>query len=733
MGRFAELLDQEKKTGRFSEILAGEQEGKNAPGLPPSDSGYQQWLSQHGIKEDPNYDTRAAFKAGLKPDERGHLSDEFKMPHHPTFSTESRLSGQNGKVGGEWLPNGGDKWTFKASPWNLKNMPKDQLTQYFDNTEQGNTIQFPDGTNHVGTKAELAGPVAKTALVETPGKEATLLGTKRNIPDRHALAEQLFPDAKVYSDDKGTITVRRGNGDVYNIEDPSFSDVLEPPASLDMATGAEGKQLRTNANTAAGRFGPSTIFGLMTGKALAGPGGGAIQGGATPLLETAIAKMTPGPETTDLGQLGDEVKRGALIGAAVPLGMGKAQSAFSNVGRDIASALGHTPSLAQKAMLALGIGGKATNLPNRAAFNMADEAIPPSAVLADSALKAPAAIAEAQSANPAARQLEENNMASATKGLNIEKGAFVRPEVEANLKNDATQTEVGATENVNRAAQRRLDAKISAEGKVKSAKNDYLDNQEQQAREQSTEEYARQIQEGERRAKIARMDPEDAAKVKPLEPAYPPQPKESFRPPETPELAETARGNMVAKQQAERSKNATANRLAPLEGNQETLPIRAAQVKHDPQVSEALRSRIAGKSMPGEFDEHTIAALKADGSPDAERLMKLDGLGKTLKESAQKVSNAAPKAEPFSVDSLFKRGAKFAAKGAATTIAGPFGLAYWANKGLKNITSDQRALNSILGSPEKLSALYDVIESGLPKAQLNQQLRAFLTSAAVDN
>jgi hypothetical protein len=113
------------------------------------DAAYGQWLQKYGIREDPTYDTRAAFDAGLSPDERGHLGDEFKRPSHPTFSSESRYSNKS-QPGGEWVAVGPDRWAFKASTWNLKNMSREKLMDYFDRVEPGNAIEFPDGTSYVG-------------------------------------------------------------------------------------------------------------------------------------------------------------------------------------------------------------------------------------------------------------------------------------------------------------------------------------------------------------------------------------------------------------------------------------------------------------------------------------------------------------------------------------------------------------------------------------------------------
>jgi hypothetical protein len=92
---------------------------------------------------DPTYDYAGAKAAGVKAGDNGHWPDTYKTPQHPTFSTESKYS-KAGKIGGEWVKQGKD-WLFKASEWNLRNMSREMLMDYFDKVEPGNTIEFPRG------------------------------------------------------------------------------------------------------------------------------------------------------------------------------------------------------------------------------------------------------------------------------------------------------------------------------------------------------------------------------------------------------------------------------------------------------------------------------------------------------------------------------------------------------------------------------------------------------------
>jgi hypothetical protein len=64
--------------------------GYNTPLSDDEEKRFQEWKSQYASKDSgDDYDYRGAWKAGLKPDARGHWPDLFKKPNHPTFSDES--------------------------------------------------------------------------------------------------------------------------------------------------------------------------------------------------------------------------------------------------------------------------------------------------------------------------------------------------------------------------------------------------------------------------------------------------------------------------------------------------------------------------------------------------------------------------------------------------------------------------------------------------------------------
>ena len=107
-------------------------------------SSYEKWKKSFS-PNDPgyDYDYQGAFKAGVKKDARGHLTDKFKKPNHPTFSTQSQYSGKNGNIGGKWQKNSDGSWTFYASETNLKYNDPADLERYFKEREPGNKLVLP--------------------------------------------------------------------------------------------------------------------------------------------------------------------------------------------------------------------------------------------------------------------------------------------------------------------------------------------------------------------------------------------------------------------------------------------------------------------------------------------------------------------------------------------------------------------------------------------------------------
>lgn len=104
--------------------------------------------------ENPDYDLSGyVSKYGIPDQSKGqHLTDEFKLPEHPTFSTFSRYS-QPDMQGGTWQSGGNDRWLFSPSQFNNQMKSPSQFTDYFKQNERKNSfIKLPDGTFVEGSK-----------------------------------------------------------------------------------------------------------------------------------------------------------------------------------------------------------------------------------------------------------------------------------------------------------------------------------------------------------------------------------------------------------------------------------------------------------------------------------------------------------------------------------------------------------------------------------------------------
>ena len=71
-----------------------------------------------------------------------HLTDEFKLPNHITFSTDSKYNTPE-QQGGQWKQESG-KWHFYASPFNLQNTPADKMQEYFRIREPDSVLHLPN-------------------------------------------------------------------------------------------------------------------------------------------------------------------------------------------------------------------------------------------------------------------------------------------------------------------------------------------------------------------------------------------------------------------------------------------------------------------------------------------------------------------------------------------------------------------------------------------------------------
>jgi hypothetical protein len=116
---------------------------------------FGKWLQDAGKEGDlKDYDLRGWWKENGQQDDRGHMTDEFKKPNHPTFSDESKYDGVDGNEGGHW---GGtdEKPTFTPSDANLKNLTADELKSYFARVEPDAELKLPEKASAGGRAATL--------------------------------------------------------------------------------------------------------------------------------------------------------------------------------------------------------------------------------------------------------------------------------------------------------------------------------------------------------------------------------------------------------------------------------------------------------------------------------------------------------------------------------------------------------------------------------------------------
>ena len=101
--------------------------------------GFMSWIEDESKRQGRNllldlgdYDVQGYWLAGERPDERGHGTDTYKKPNHPTFSNESVYHGLDGYYGGSWGNN-----EFVPGKTNLEFRTPEQLAEYFASVEPG--------------------------------------------------------------------------------------------------------------------------------------------------------------------------------------------------------------------------------------------------------------------------------------------------------------------------------------------------------------------------------------------------------------------------------------------------------------------------------------------------------------------------------------------------------------------------------------------------------------------
>lgn len=110
----------------------------NTPIPPERQKAFDSWLAKSGKAKDYyDYDVQGYWLSGAANDPRGHGSDEFKKPNHPTFSVDSKYSTPQ-LPGGIWTDKG-----FIAHPSNFIHQTPDDLKAYFKQVEPGSLLYLP--------------------------------------------------------------------------------------------------------------------------------------------------------------------------------------------------------------------------------------------------------------------------------------------------------------------------------------------------------------------------------------------------------------------------------------------------------------------------------------------------------------------------------------------------------------------------------------------------------------
>jgi hypothetical protein len=130
----------------------------NTPLDDKSESSFQDWMKSTGREGDlKDYDLRGYwqqqnFYGGEDPLDMsaGRLTDEFKKPNHPTFSTESIWHGSAGNEGGVWEQKPDQSWKFTPGATNHEHYTPDELQSHFDQVEPGNELGVPLVPDHGG-------------------------------------------------------------------------------------------------------------------------------------------------------------------------------------------------------------------------------------------------------------------------------------------------------------------------------------------------------------------------------------------------------------------------------------------------------------------------------------------------------------------------------------------------------------------------------------------------------
>lgn len=117
----------------------------NTPIPPDKLHAFNDWVvkkaaatGRNPLNDKYDYDVNGYFLSGEGSDARGHGSDEFKKPNHPTFSNESIYHGRDGYQGGSW---GNGTYTPSQTNINFHGLPA--LSHYFQTVEPDTKLLPP--------------------------------------------------------------------------------------------------------------------------------------------------------------------------------------------------------------------------------------------------------------------------------------------------------------------------------------------------------------------------------------------------------------------------------------------------------------------------------------------------------------------------------------------------------------------------------------------------------------
>ena len=157
LGGYVRIFNEEKDCWTYSknkpqenqEINSFQKGGKTKERKYKTYEEFKNYLGDRGSEKD--YDLKGAYNDDevyfnweneeSKNPGNGHFSDKYKLPNHPTFSTDSKYS-NSAIPGGTWQQDEKGNWSFKTSPWIESQHSLEDLRQYFLNNEPGITLIY---------------------------------------------------------------------------------------------------------------------------------------------------------------------------------------------------------------------------------------------------------------------------------------------------------------------------------------------------------------------------------------------------------------------------------------------------------------------------------------------------------------------------------------------------------------------------------------------------------------